>query len=110
MRDYEAFKPIRNFGIGLATVGGLGIVGHFLSFHDPDYIIGVQVFVVSVSIFYLFSGISIVSRKSWGFKNLKLCLYLLYPGFPLGYYFAKSTFKYIEANEIEKYFKKSITI
>ena len=104
MRDLKAFKPIRNFGLALVAAGLLGTIYHFMSFRDPDYILSIQGFIISVSIFYLFSGISIVTRRSWGFKNLKLCLYLLYPGYPLGYYFAKRTFEYIKENEIERFF------
>lgn len=107
MQDYEVFKPIRNFGLALTVLGALGIFFHFLLLHDSEYIISVQVFVVFTSIFCLFSGISIFSRRSWGFKNLTLCLYILYPCFPIGYYFAIKTFKYIKFYEIERFFRKS---
>jgi len=45
-----------------------------------------------------------------GFKCLKIYLYLIYPGFPLGYFYAKKAFEYIEANSIEKFYKKSLKI
>jgi hypothetical protein len=110
MLDYELFKPIRNFGLFLSFIGGLGFVVHFALITDPEYTIGFQVFIILVSFFHFISGINIVTRNRWGFRNLKFYLYMLYPGFPLGYFFAKRTLKYIEAHNIEQYFKKSIKI
>lgn len=108
MLNYEVFKPIRNLGLLLIFGGVVGIFCHLAFMKDPDYIIIAQVFVVSVSIFHLFIGYNIVSRNRWGFKCLKLYLYLMYPGFPLGYYYAKRTFEYIETNDIENFFSRSL--
>ena len=110
MLDYQVFKPIRNFGLLLSIIGALGVVCHFTFMKHPEYTIVFQVFVMLVSVFHLFLGLNIVSRNKWGFKSLKLYLYLLYPGFPLGYFFAKKTFEYIETNKIEQFFRKSLKI
>ncbi len=110
MLDLKAFKPIRNLGLALSILGAMGILTHIALIGDRQYKIGFQVFVIIVSAFYIIIGWNIASRNQWGFRSLKLILYLLYPGFPFGYYFAKRTFKYIEHYEIEKYFRKAIKL
>ena len=108
MLDLKAFKPIRNLGISLVILGIIGFLTHIALLGDPQYTIGFQVFAVAVSMFFLVIGWNIASRNRWGFRSLKLFLYLLYPGFPLGYYFAKRTFRYIDHYKIDRYFRKSI--
>lgn len=110
MLELERFKPVRNLGLALILIGVLGIVCHVLNSRDPEYIIGFQIFVLVVSAFHLLIGFSIVSRSRHGFTCLKLYLYLLYPGFPLGYFYAKRMFEYIEENQIERFFGKSIKL
>jgi hypothetical protein len=110
MLEFELFKPVRNFGLVLSLVGALGIVCHIVYANDPQYMIGAQIFVLVASTFHLFIGLSIVTRSRYGFRFLRLYLYLLYPGFPLGYFYAKKMFEYIEANKIERFFGKSIKI
>jgi len=108
--DLEVFKPIRNLGVFLEVIGAAGVAFHLAYMREPQYPIEAQVFVVFLTVFYLVIGWNIVSRNRWGFRSLKLILYLLYPGFPLGYYFAKRTLRYIEHHNIERYFKRSIEI
>jgi hypothetical protein len=110
MLDLKVFRPIRNLGLALVILGAIGILTHIALMPDPQYTAGFQIFVVAVSMFYLVVGWNIASRNRWGFRSLKLILYLLYPGFPLGYYFAKRTFKYIAHYDIEKYYRKSIEV
>jgi len=110
MLDYDIFKPIRNLGLFIGLIGILGFLFHLAFIRDPQYTLGFQIFVVFFSIFYTLIGWNIVSRNRWGFKSLKFILYLLYPGFPLGYFFAKKTFKYIEHYNIERYFDKTLKI
>ncbi len=110
MIKYEAFKPIRNLGLLLISVGAAGLICHLAFMVDHDYIIIAQVFVVSVSVFHLFIGFNIVSRNRLGFKSLRIYLYLIYPGFPLGYFYAKRMFEYIEKNKIESFFRRSLKL
>jgi hypothetical protein len=110
MLELRIFRPIRNLGLSLVILGAIGLLIHVALLADPQYTAGFQVFVVAVSMFYLIIGWNIASRNRWGFRSLKLILYLLYPGYPLGYYFAKRTFKYIDHYDIEKCFRKSIEV
>ena len=106
MLDYEVFKPIRNLGLLLFGAGALGVLCHLAFMKDPEYLFIAQVFVLLVSSFHLFIGINIITRSRIGFRSLKLYLYLIYPGFPIGYYYAKRTFEYIETHKIEIFFRQ----
>ena len=110
MLDYNLFKPIRNFGLLILAVGVAGLFCLAAFFNDPDFFIEAQILIIAVSAFNLFMGYNIVSRNRFGYKSLKIYLYLIYPGFPLGYFFAKKSFEYIETNSIEKFFNKSLKI
>jgi hypothetical protein len=110
MLDFQIFRPIRNLGLFFGVLGAVGIALHLAFLKDPQYSIGFQIFVVFVSVVYLVIGWNIVARNRWGFRSLKLILYLLYPGFPLGYYFARRTLKYIEEYNIDRYFRKTLKI
>ena len=79
-------------------------------FNDSEFFFAAKIFVLAVSIFNLFMGYNIVSRNRFGYKSLKICLYLIYPGFPLGYFYAKKAFEYIESNDIERFYNKSLKI
>ena len=108
--DYEVFRPIRAFGQYVGLIGTIGIICHIAVLGAPQYTRVFQVFVVIISVFCIVISWNIVRRNRWGFKSLKLILYLLYLVYPLGYYFSKRTFQYIEYNNIEKYFDKSLEI
>jgi hypothetical protein len=101
MLDYNLFKPIRNFGLLILAAGVAGSFCFVAFLNDPEFFIVAKIFVLVVSVFNLFMGYNIVSRNGLGFRSLKIYLYLIYPGFPLGYFYAKKAFEYIEAYGIE---------
>ena len=110
MLDYNLFKPIRNFGSLILAVGVAGLLCLVAFFNDPEFFFAAKIFVLAVSIFNLFMGYNIVSRNRFGYKSLIIYLYLIYPGFPIGYFYAKKAFEYIESNDIEKFYTKSLMI
>jgi len=110
MLDYNLYKPIRNFGYLILAVGVAGLFYLVVYSNDPEFFLAAKIFVLAVSIFNLFIGYNIVSRNRFGYKSLKIYLYLIYPGFPLGYFYAKNTFEYIESNNIERFYNKSLKI
>lgn len=110
MLDYNLFKPIRNFGLLHIMVGVAGLLCNIFYYDDLEFYFGAHVFIFVVSIFYFFMGFNIVSRNMIGFKCLKICLYLIYPGFPLGYFYAKKAFEYIKTHNIEKFYNRTIKI
>ena len=108
--DYDLFKPIRNFGLLIIVVGVAGLSCLVAFYNDPDFYFGGKIFIAIVSTFNLFMGYNIVSRNRLGFKSLKIYLYLIYPGFPLGYFYAKKLLDYIKTNNIQEFYSKSIKI
>lgn len=108
--DYELFKPIRNFGLLIIVVGVAGLLCFVVFYNDPDFYLGSKIFIAVASTFNIFMGYNIVSRNKLGFKSLKICLYLIYPGFPLGYFYAKKLLYYIKTNNIQEFYSKSIKI
>ena len=110
MLDYNLFKPIRNFGALIFAVGVAGIFCFVLYYNDPDFFLVAKIFILVISAFNLFMGYNIVSRNKFGYKCLKIYLYLIYPGFPLGYFYAKKALEYIKIHSIEKFYQKSIKI
>ena len=110
MIDYELFKPIRNFGSFILAFGVAGIICLIIFMNDPEFMFEGRIFVLVVSSFNLFMGYNIVARNRLGFKCLKIYLYLIYPGFPLGYFYAKKALEYIKVNKIERFYVKNTKI
>jgi hypothetical protein len=110
MLDHNLFKPIRNFALSILAIGATGILFLFIFLNDPDLFFEAKIFILVISIFNLFMGYNIVSRNRLGFRSLKIYLYLIYPGFPFGYFYAKRTFEYINTNSIEEFYSKSLKI
>jgi len=110
MLDYNQFKPIRNFGLVILATGVAGLFCLVVFLNDPYFFIGAKIFIIVVSAFNLFMGYNIISRSRFGYKSLKIYLCLIYPGFPLGYFYAKKAFEYIETNSIERFYSKSLKI
>lgn len=110
MLDYNIFKPIRNFGTLILAFGVAGLFCLVAFFNNPDFFIEAKIFVFAISAFNLFIGYNIVTRNRFGYKSLRIYLYLIYPGYPLGYFYAKKAFEYIETNRIERFFNKSLKI
>ena len=110
MIDYELFKPIRNFGSFFLAFGAARIICLIIFMNDTGFMFGGRIFVLVASSFNLFMGYNIVARNRLGFKCLKIYLYLIYPGFPLGYFYAKKALEYIKENNIERFYVKNIKI
>lgn len=110
MIDYELFKPIRICGSFIMAFGVAGIICLIIFINDPEFMLAGGIFVLVVSSFNLFMGYNIVARNRLGFKCLKIYLYMIYPGFPLGYFYAKKALEYIKENNIERFYEKTIKI
>lgn len=110
MLDYNLFKPIRNFGLFILATGVAGFFCLVVFFDDPDFSTGAKIFIIIVSAFNLFMSYNIVSRNRYGYRCLKIYLCIIYPGFPLGYFYAKKTFEYIESYGIQRFYSKSLKI
>jgi hypothetical protein len=58
-----------------------------------------------IGIWYLLTAIGLFTRKKFGYYSLKLFLYILLVGFPIGTIISYKMLKYIKKNNIVNHFK-----
>lgn len=64
---------------------------------------------IVIAIWYLVTGIGILSMRRWGYYLFKFFLYILFLAFPIGTIISYRSLKYIKDNNIrDLYFFKSI--
>lgn len=102
--DDNKLKPIRTFGLVLTVAGIFGIFALLAELNAPKLDMGGIIFLIIMTTWHLISGIGILLRRKWGFILMKLYLYILYLGFPLGTLLAKRILSYTKENEIELFF------
>jgi hypothetical protein len=106
--DENLFKPVKNAGICLIGIAVVGFAFHADSLRETG---GVRWFIIVMAVWHLSTGIGMLSRKIWGFFLLKLYLYVLLLGFPIGTWIAVRSLKYIKENDIVRFFNsKNIKI
>jgi len=59
---------------------------------------------IGTAIWYLITGIGILTRKKWGYYLLKIFLYVLLIAFPIGTLIGYKSLKYMKRNNIQKFF------
>lgn len=104
--DDNKLKPIRTFGSILAVAGIFGIFALLAELNAPKLDMGGIFFLIFMTTWHLISGLGILLRKKWGFILMKLYLYILYLGFPLGTLLAIRILSYIKENEIKDFFTR----
>ena len=110
-------KPIRVIGGILIASGCIAALYFFLFFlrtNSPLYVLGTNpppmvffCFGLVFIVFTLATGVGTLFLTHWGYLLLKLLLYIMYIGFPIGTMFSYITFSYIEKHDIKRYFKKN---
>jgi hypothetical protein len=110
--DLKKFKPILNFGIFLTATGcAAGIALIYGNMFHPKKIEGFNWFLVIMSLWHLLTGLLIILRKPLGYTLMRFYLHIFKWGWPIGTTIARSTFLYIEENNIKEYFvRRSISI
>ncbi len=103
--DYKKFKPIKTFGVILTAAGMFGISLLLSELNASTLNMPAIYFLLIMSIWHIVSGIGILLRKRWGFHLMKLYLYFMYLGIPIGTLLSKRIFAYINENDIELFFK-----
>jgi hypothetical protein len=99
--DFDKFRPVRTGGILLITIGVAGLLLHFEHLTEPRF----RSFILVATGWHLITGLAIILRKMWGYYLLKLYLYVLLLGVPMGTYIAWQSLRYLRDNEIEKFFQ-----
>ena len=108
--DLQKFRPVRAGGMFLVAVGVVGLlfcVGGLLFYYDltltePRFTF---LMLVTTSGWHLITGLGIILQKMWGYYLMKLYLYLLLLGIPIGTYIALKSLRYIRDNQIEEFFR-----
>jgi len=63
-------------------------------------------FGISISLWYLITGIGIITHQKWGYYLFKFFLYVLFLAFPIGTVIAYKSLAYIKRNDIKNLFGK----
>ena len=103
--DYNRFKPIKTFGILVSVAGIFTVYALVAEFNATNSETGVVIFFLIMAIWHLVTGAGILFRKTWGFTLMKVYLYIMYLGIPLGTLLARKILNYIKENEIELFFR-----
>ena len=104
MNTPKEIKPIFYFSYVLLGSAIIGILMFFNLWDDPEFDNSFSVFVITLTLWNLITGLGILSKQKWGFLLLKIYLYILYAGIPIGTIISKRFFAYIKKNNIEKYY------
>ena len=73
-------------------------------FHVEDRQISNNYFGITVSLWYLMTGIGILTRKKWGYYLFKSFLYILILAFPIGTIISYKSLAYMKENAIKNFF------
>lgn len=63
---------------------------------------------ITISGWYLITGIGILARKRWGYFLFNFFLYVLLLAFPIGTIISYKSLRYIESNNIQNLFRNSL--
>jgi len=102
--DYERFRPIQTFGIILMCIGIFGCLTVITQWSNPEIFRSAWIFVLTMTIWHLLTGVGILLKKGWGFYLLKFYVYALYLAVPIGTLLAKRMLEYIRVNDIQRFF------
>jgi len=100
--DENDFRPFRILGFFLVGSAIFGFVFFADSLRESAFS---KWFTIITGTWYLATGLGILSRKIWGFYLLKLFLYILILGFPIGTWIGIKSLRYIEEKQIVNFFK-----
>lgn len=78
----------------------------FQSYAFPkfNFDISFKYFVAIVSIFQLLVGFGVLSQKIWGYYLMKIDLYIIFIGVPIGTLLSLKALKYLRENEVKQYY------
>jgi hypothetical protein len=84
------------------SAGGLCSLYALWSTESPPAFIGY--FEITITLWYLVTGIGILKRKVWGYYLLKSFLYVLLLAIPFGTFISYKSLKFMKDNSIKKEF------
>jgi hypothetical protein len=102
MMKTDRFLNIYGLVLIAFSAGGLYSLYCLWSVESPPADMGY--FGITLTLWYLVTGIGILKRKVWGYYLLKSFLYMLLIGFPLGTFISYKSLKFMKENSIKKEF------
>jgi len=96
------FIKIFGYGLIILFVGCLYTI--FVSSSIDKYPVFWNYFGITISLWYLITGVGILARTKWGYYLLKGFLYLLFLAFPIGTIISYSSLRYIKKENIRDLF------
>lgn len=100
----DVLKPIIIFGYCLILMGFIAILMHLFSLKNDSHATNFTSFTVAVSLFHFIIGLGVILKKKWGYYCFRVYLYLLSIGFPIGTFIGLRTLKYIDKNNVKKFY------
>jgi len=76
----------------------------WITFEIENDSVSLDYFGITISLWYLATGIGILARQNWGYYLFKLFLYVLLICFPIGTIVSYMSLKYMKANNIKSLF------
>ena len=104
----EVYRPLNVAGIFFVISSLVG--GMFFNYiHITEGLESSFIIFISINIiFHHLLGIGILMQKMWGLYLLKIYLYILVLGFPIGTFIGVKSLRYIRKNQIEERLKNVI--
>ena len=104
LRDYNKYKPLMTFGLLLAIAGIIGFFMGIVILRESNMNSDMAYFAFIMSIWHFSTGLGVIIKKPWGYYLLKIYLYFMLIGIPIGTMISMKILKYIKDNEIKDYF------
>ena len=99
MTKGNRFLNIYGYTLILLFLGGLYTL--YVTASIEDYPITHNYFAITISLYYLMTGIGILARKEWGYYLFKFFLYMLFLAFPIGTIISWKSLDYMKKNDIK---------
>ena len=99
MTKGNRFLNIYGYTLILFFLGGLYTLYVIASIEDLPIIH--NYFGITISLYYLITGIGILARKEWGYYLFKFFLYVLVLAFPIGTIISWKSLDYMKKNDIK---------
>jgi hypothetical protein len=95
---------IRGFGFSLIGFSILGILTLFISASMREVPAYFNYFGITITSWYLLTGIGMIAQRKWGYFLFKFFLYFLLLAFPVGTFVSYKALKYMKKNGIRSLF------
>lgn len=104
--DYKYFRPVRVAGIIFIILSAIGGLMYISLLNNSSLDTSHHVFIIINMLWYLLTGLGILLQRIWGYYLLKIYIYILILGFPIGTYFVVKSLRYLRKYEIKNYFAR----